>query len=144
MSKNGLRVVPIVFKRCSSKITSKPILTLWRRHSGILPFKTGMTSTLQMLSMYHPLPINDELRAERIRFGCSVARICFFHLVLRQVHHLRHTHSIGMCHYITLTSLSDSSEDVEIPHFQLLFDPQINEDFDMKLVNWCSDITRLY
>jgi hypothetical protein len=49
-----------------------------------------------------------------------------------------------MCHYITLTSLSDSSEDVEIPHFQLLFDPQINEDFDMKLVNWCSDITRLY
>jgi len=56
----------ITFNRCSSTKTGLPLLTIWNRHSHILPCKAGTILTGQKFSNYYPQPINSKILVEPI------------------------------------------------------------------------------
>ena len=68
----------ITFNRGSSTMTSVPVLTIWRRHCHILPFKAGTILTLQKFSTYYQLAINGELHAKPIFYASTVVRKSHF------------------------------------------------------------------
>jgi len=58
----------ITFNRCW--IT----MTIWKRHSHMLPCKAATILTLQKFSTYYPLPINGEIILEPILYASTIAR----------------------------------------------------------------------
>jgi len=66
------------FNRCSSKVTGVLVLTMWRRHGHILPFKAGMILTLQKISTYYQLQINSKICTEPIFDAFTIVKKCHF------------------------------------------------------------------
>jgi hypothetical protein len=68
----------------------------------------------------------------------------FFRPVSPQVHHLSETHVRGMCRSIKLTSLRDTSEDLEFPTLVSYSVHILKRTGDPNLVDSCSDPIRMY
>ena len=68
----------ISFYRCSSSMTGLPVLTIWMRHSHILPCMAGTILTLQKFSTNYPLPINGEKLVETIFYASSILKMSHF------------------------------------------------------------------
>jgi len=68
----------------------------------------------------------------------------FFRPVSQQVHHLSESHLCGVCRSIKLTSLRDASVDFGIPNLDSYSIHKLKTTGDMKLVDWCSDMIRMY
>jgi len=67
---------PITVARCSNMITCIPVLAIWRRHCGMLPFKAGMIFNLHKLLTLILLLIKGNILAEPIHYTLSNAKKC--------------------------------------------------------------------
>jgi len=68
----------ITFNRCWSTMSGVPVLTIWRRHCYIVPFKAGTILTLRKFSAYYQLPINSEICAKPIFYASNIVRKSHF------------------------------------------------------------------
>jgi len=73
----------ITFSRCSSIITTVPVMTISRRHCHVLHFKSTVILTLQMISIYYPLLINHTVHTEPICLVWSIIRTSPFSTLCR-------------------------------------------------------------
>jgi len=73
-----LQIKSTTFRRYLSTMSGVPVLTRWRRHCLILPFKAGTIVTPHKFSTNYPLPINCEILAETISYTSSNVRKSHF------------------------------------------------------------------
>jgi len=135
----------IILDRFSSKMTGLLVLTIWRRHSHILPCKAGMILTCQKLSTNYPLLINIEMLAEPTFYASSIVRMIDFSAL---GHHRYFISDKPMC--VECAEVSNQPHSamhqkiLEFPTLASYSVHKLSRTGNTKLLDWYSDTIRMY
>jgi len=133
------------FGRCSSTMTGLLVLTIWKRHSPILPCKASKILTVQNSLTYYLLLINGEILAEPIFYTFSLVWRSNFSDSCQQRYIIWDKVMSAKCAEVSIQPHSKMHQKmVDFPTLDDYSVTKLKRTVYTKLEHWWTDMIRMY